>query len=181
MHIRQCSPEVYVAEGPLVKVSRGDIEFLKKQLGNAPRGRVRLCAHSNAEDPLHEMMIALSRWTYIRPHKHRGKSESFHVIEGRLEVVIFDEGGELRDVIELGESSSGRNFFYRMAEPEFHSLILRTDPVVIHETTNGPFQAGDAIFAPWAPEEGGAGVDYLRRLEDRVNEFLSSRTTNERA
>jgi cupin fold WbuC family metalloprotein len=171
------SPEVYVADEPVVTISREEIDFLKKRLPETSRGRIRLCAHHRGEDPVHEMLIVLARRTYIRPHKHVGKSESFHMVEGALDVVLFRDDGEIREVIELGEAGSGRRFFYRLAMPEYHGLVIRTDPVVFHETTTGPFRPGDAMFAPWAPDESGGGLAtaYMEELAARATRFLAAR------
>ena len=81
MDARRINDEVYVSDGPIVKVSRDDVEELKRLAGRTPRQRVRLCAHHRAEDALHEMLIVLGRGTYVRPHRHVNKTESFHVIE----------------------------------------------------------------------------------------------------
>jgi cupin fold WbuC family metalloprotein len=166
IRIREISKEVFVTDEPIVRVSRREIEFLKERVRLAPRGRVRLCAHASNDDPLHEMMIVLSRETYIRPHKHHDKSESFHVIEGRVDLVILDDHGAVTKVLELGDLASGRSFYHRLSQPLFHTLLIRTELLVIHETTNGPFKPGDAILAPWAPEEGAAAArGYVEELD----------------
>src|SRR5882762_1182120 len=151
MRLKEITPEVYVADSTIVKVSSDDIAFLKEKVRTTPRGRVRLCAHPGNEDLLHEMFIVLAADTYIRPHKHFGKSESFHLLEGTAEVVVFDDSGEIREIIEVGNFGSGRKFFYRMSAPYYHTVLIRTGPLVLHETTNGPFHPGDAQFAPWSP------------------------------
>ena len=153
MPFKEKSAEVYVADGEIVEAGPREVAFLKSKLASAPRGRVRLCAHRDGSDPLHEMLIALDKRTYIRPHKHLAKSESFHVIEGVVDVVLFSDDGKIARVLALGDPASGRNFFYRLAGPAFHTLIIRSEILIIHETTNGPFRQGDAIFADWAPEE----------------------------
>jgi len=112
-----------------------------------------LCTHRNTEDLLHEMFIVHTRDAYIRPHKHLGKPESFHIIEGTVDVFVFEEDGRVREVIKMGEYLSGRPFYYRINDPLYHTLIIRSDVLVFHETTSGPFNRADAIFAPWAPEE----------------------------
>jgi cupin fold WbuC family metalloprotein len=156
-----------------VKVGPREIAFLKEKLAVAPRGRVRLCAHSNSGDLLHEMIIAMAGSTYVRPHKHQAKSESFHVIEGIVDVVVFAEGGTISEIIKLGEPASGRYFYYRLSSPVFHTLLIRAAPLVIHETTNGPFHKEDAIFAEWAPaeEDREAARAYLERLASSVETF----------
>ena len=76
------------------------------------------------------MLIAISSDSYIHPHRHVGKSESFHIVEGEVDVAVFDEAGDVVDVIELGAMGSGRNFYYRLSESAFHTLLIRTEFLV---------------------------------------------------
>ena len=79
-------------------------------MSNHPRSRIRLCAHPDVNDTLHEMLIVHEKGTYVRPHKHLNKTESVHIIEGSVDVVIFDDDGNITDVIQMGDYKSGRNF-----------------------------------------------------------------------
>jgi cupin fold WbuC family metalloprotein len=168
------SAEVLYAGDGLVTVDAAEVADLKRGAHQNPRTRIRLCAHPRVDDRLHEMIIVHERACYVRPHKHVGKSESFHVIEGEVDVVIFDEGGRVADVMQMGAYASGRPFFYRIAEPTYHTLLIRSDVLVFHETTNGPFTREQTIFAPWAPEDAdAAGVArYLGELNAMVAERL---------
>jgi hypothetical protein len=49
--------------------------------------------------------------------------------------------------------------------------------LIIHETTNGPFQKGDAVFAEWAPAEteAAAAKAYMEALEKAVARFGAKR------
>jgi cupin fold WbuC family metalloprotein len=176
VRIRELSREVYVADEEIVKVSCLDVEFLKRQALATPRGRVRLCAHKENGDPVHEMVIVLTRSTYIRPHKHVGKTESFHVIDGVADVVVLDDAGNITEVIPLGDYASGRQFYYRLSRPTYHTLLIGSDILVIHETTNGPFQKGDAMLAPWAPHENdrAASERFIRQLSEACRVFVRS-------
>jgi hypothetical protein len=53
----------------------------------------------------------------------------------------------------MGPYDSNRQFYYRLAEPAFHTVIVESDQAVIHETTNGPFDPKDTEFADWSPPE----------------------------
>ena len=75
---------VQVAAGGVVCLAAADVERVREQSLRSARQRARICAHPVTDDPLHEMIICLNRGTYIRPHRHAGKSESFHMIEGEL-------------------------------------------------------------------------------------------------
>ena len=101
MKLRRINDEVFVASGPIVRLGSEDVDFLKRQAGLNARGRARICAHGDNEDAIHEMVIAISSSSYIRPHRHIGKSESFHIVDGSVDVVMFDNDGGITDRIVL--------------------------------------------------------------------------------
>lgn len=166
MNIKEINQEVFFLEEGITKISDKDIEFLKTKAAGNRRGRARFCIHQSNQSPLHEMLIALAKKTYVRPHKHLGKVESFHIIEGNLKVVIFDERGKVWKVINMGDYRSGDKFYYKLSQAHFHTVIPLSDFVVFHETTNGPFKPEDTIYAEWAPleDEGQARQTYLNKL-----------------
>lgn len=166
------SDGVYTATSPFFRFGPEEVRFLEEVVASTGKGRARICAHRTPEDPLHEMLILISAGSYVRPHRHLGKSESHHVVRGEADVVFFDDEGRLTSVERVGSPGSGRAFYYRISEPVFHSLIVRGDAYVVHETTNGPFVPGDADVAPWAPDEGDAdaAADYLLALEASLEE-----------
>lgn len=151
--LRARSPDILQAEGGIVRLGDAEIDLLRQSLEHSSRGRSRICAHPDSAEPLHEMIIALSSSTYIRPHKHRDKSESFHMIQGEVDVVFFDDFGAIMDVVELGSPGSGKCFYYRMSKPFFHTVLVRSGQAVFHETTNGPFVAEETMMADWAPAD----------------------------
>ena len=179
MPVKDINKEVIYTDRPLVRVSAQDIAVLKeKALGNERR-RIRLCAHKDVEDTLHEMLIVHTEGAYVRPHKHLGKSESFHVIEGSVDVVLFNEDGRIEDVLSMGEYGSGKQFFYRLNGAVFHSLIIYSPFLVFHETTNGPFDRSQTVFAPWAPEDSKENeyLSYQEQLRREVAAFKQARLT----
>jgi cupin fold WbuC family metalloprotein len=163
--LREAGDGVYVATSPVIAFTGAEVAWLKQRAAATARGRARLCAHRSSGDPLHEMLIVLDASTYVRPHRHRAKSESFHVIEGRLTVILFDDGGAVRRVLALGDYASGRAFFFRLDESAYHTVLPEPGGAVIHETTNGPFDPADTERAPWAPaEDDPAAAAYRARL-----------------
>ena len=156
------SEDVFVAQGEIVQLNNRAVGFIKEQAFNSPRGRSRICAHRDSSDSLHEMVIAITPTSYIRPHRHRHKSESFHLIEGEADVVIFSDEGDVTDVIRL---SNKENFYYRLNEDKYHTLLINSSVLVIHEVTNGPFDTQSSEYAPFSPEEGSDDVAaYIARL-----------------
>jgi cupin fold WbuC family metalloprotein len=165
------NPEVAYSDDEIVSVRRTDLEALVEHSSHNPRRRVRLCAHGDPRQPLHEMLIIHERSAYVRPHRHPGKSESMHVIAGLVDVVIFDERGDITRVIGMGDYASGKTFYYRMAAPLFHTLLIRSDVLIFHETTDGPFKSGSSVFPEWAPDGADPSLSerYVRNLDQRIN------------
>jgi cupin fold WbuC family metalloprotein len=170
MNYRAVNDEVFVATGGVVRVTAADVATVKAKGTTNARRRARLCAHPDPDDALHEMLIVLDRGTYVRPHRHAGKSESFHVIEGELDVVLFTANGVVCDVVRMGPYGSGRAFYYRLMEPCYHTVLVGTPHALFHETTNGPFRRDDTEFAPWSPAEDEPGVAaFVERLRLAAN------------
>jgi cupin fold WbuC family metalloprotein len=144
---------VFVAQDGIVHFGDEEIAFVKKQAQSSTWKRARICAHKTGDESLHEMLIAILAGSYIHPHKHFGKSESFHIVDGEVDVVIFDEYGHITDVIQLGVPGSGRQFFCRLYAGVFHTLIVRTNFLVVHEVTNGPLIRANTALASFAPYE----------------------------
>lgn len=164
------SPEVFTAAPGLCRVDLANLATLKTQADRSPKHRARICAHRNSDDRLHEMLIVLGRAVYIRPHRHLGKTESFHVIEGAATVVFFDDNGQILETVEVGDYASGKPFFFRSDDLRYHTQLVTSDHLMFHETTNGPFRREETVFAPWAPaEDDAAGIQaFTEELKSRL-------------
>ena len=148
----------------IAEVREEDILSLKESAMASPMKRARLCAHKSHDDAIHEMIIAFCKGSYVRPHRHRAKTESFHIIDGELLVVFFDDGGKVTYWIKMAAHGSGRPFFYRLSKSAWHMAIPLSEYVIMHEVTNGPFIEKQSEFSSWSPEESNA---------DEVKVFLS--------
>ena len=144
---------VYRNQDEVIEIDAVWIERLKQAARQEKLGRARLCLHLSQDDLVQEMLIAFCRGSYIRPHRHIAKSESFHVVEGELLVVLFESDGKPIREISLGPLGSGKNFIYRLASDTWHTVVPLSDYVVIHETTTGPWNPSETQVAPWAPDE----------------------------
>jgi cupin fold WbuC family metalloprotein len=175
MALDQIDPQILVARSEVTIVGRAELDRVKAMAAANPRGLARICAHPNDDDPLHEMLLAIKPNRYIRPHAHRGKSESFHMMEGALTVVLFDDAGDILQLVDLSADGSGAPY-YRLARQQYHTVVPWNDMVVFHETTNGPFRRADTLFPEWGPPETdvAAGRAYLERLLARIEDFRRS-------
>jgi len=127
------------------------LKILKKKATESKLKRARICLHKSLDEKVQEMIIVFCKESYIRPHKHVNKSESFHLIEGELQVVFFDNEGKIINKINLSSYSKEKYFIYRLSSDCWHFVIPLSEYVIIHETTQGPFRAEEALFPSWAP------------------------------
>jgi cupin fold WbuC family metalloprotein len=166
MKLRKVSEEVFVSQAAVLATGAGDLDFLKEQARRSPKKRARVCAHTDAQSTLHEMVIVLDRDAYVRPHLQDAKPKSYHVIEGELDLFVFNEDGTVRDIVHLGDRASGKPFYYRYVADVFHTPVTVSRYVMFVETTTGPFVRQTNTPPTWAPEENDpqAVAAYLNRL-----------------
>ena len=169
--MEKVSNEVFIAKDKVVKINRDDTNFIRKQALDSLKNRSRICFHKDNKERIHEMILTLTKECYIRPHKHVDKSESFHMVEGEMDVLIFDDKGNIKQIIEMGDYSSNKNFYYRLSESVFHTVLIRSDYAIFHEVTNGPFDRKETRFAAWSPEED--DVSGISTFMNKINEFKS--------
>lgn len=153
IRFREESPEVLYNKESVIEITCQDIQWLKNRSFQNERKKIRLCSHENVQDSVHEMLIVHQRDTYVRPHKHLGKSESFHIIEGMADLVLFNDDGSIKRVLRMGEYTSELVFYYRISSPAYHTLVIHSDTLVFHEITSGPFNRLKTVFADWSPDQ----------------------------
>lgn len=171
MKIIRLNREVLFTDEDITKVTARDLEFLKNESLSNERKRIRLCAHKDTDDKVQEMIIVHSNGVYVRPHKHLGRSESLHVIEGEAYAFMFDDNGKVLETIHMGDKKSGLAFYYRISKAVFHNLLIISDFFVFHEAVGGPFDKSKTVFAYWAPQENEYGQieKYSRNLRENLN------------
>jgi glucose-6-phosphate isomerase len=131
------------------------VKKLKTLAKKSPLKRSRICLHKSIKNNTNEMIIALMKDSYIPPHIHPDKkSESYHIIEGKMNVFIFNKKGKLSKIIKMGDYKSGNIFYYRMNKGYYHMPVSLTNFCIYHETYSGPFnKKKDVHFPKWAPEQ----------------------------
>lgn len=174
LRMRQQNAEVFHADEPIGKFGCSEMEKLRDALPGTAGHRVRVCMHKSTDDSYQEMFIAFSKGSYLAASKHLGKDESVDVIEGRADFVLFDESGEITNVIAVGDRSTGLPFYLRTPYERFHAWIVRSEVFAVHETTEGPFRREDTVLAPWSPGDVNDPIavpQYQKRLEEQVAQF----------
>jgi cupin fold WbuC family metalloprotein len=128
----------------------------------SPRLRMNYNFHSGPADNPHRFLNVLLRGTYIRPHRHfyPPKPETFLVLEGAADVIVFDGSGSIEARHHLGtESPDGRLWGIDIPAGIWHTILARSERAVCFEVKPGPWEpTSDKEFAEWAPAEGDPAV-----------------------
>lgn len=144
------------------------LEKLKKIADSSKKNRSRICIHTSQKCKTHEMIICLKKNSYIRPHIHPNKkSESYHVIRGRMLVYVFAKTGKIIDIIKMSSPQNKDNFYYRMDKGYYHMPIATSEYCLYHETFSGPFEKNkDVLYAEFAPLEN--DVDLVKKFLKKI-------------
>ena len=145
-----------------------------KLADNSDLLRSRICIHTSNKSKTHEMIIALKKGSYIRPHIHPNfKSESYHLIKGSMIVFVFNKWGILKKKIKMGEVKTNLNFYYRMSKGYYHMPVATSNYCIYHETYSGPFlKKKDVIFPKWSPDYNDKENYYIFLKKNKLNQYL---------
>tara|TARA_Y100000294_G_C8530493_1_gene326737 strand:+ start:49 stop:594 length:546 start_codon:yes stop_codon:yes gene_type:complete len=156
----------------LITLSNKDLVFLKNKSKTSNRNRSRICTHANINQSVQEMFIFHKKNTYVRPHKHLKNKESFQVLYGSVDVVLFNKNGKVVEVINVSDQKSNKVFYYKLSNDIFHTQIFKKD-TVFFEVTKGPFNKQHTVFANWAPIEKNKSEvkEYIKTLKKNIRKF----------
>jgi cupin fold WbuC family metalloprotein len=104
--------------------------------------------------------------SYIRPHRHleEGKEETLVVVQGRMGLVLFDDGGQIRQTVPMGPAEDA--LLVHIPCGTYHTWISLQGGSVFFEAKAGPYRPlGPQETASWAPAEGDpTAAPYLAAL-----------------
>jgi cupin fold WbuC family metalloprotein len=147
------------------------LDQLSLEASGSERLRKNLNLHDDYADPCQRLFIAMEPGTYIRPHRHTDppKPECFMAVRGKLALLVFDDNGEVKQVLPFGDGCD--TLAIDLPAGEWHSIIVLDPGSIFFETKPGPYVAmSDKDFAPWAPLENTAEVgSYLSVLTEIVS------------
>ncbi len=148
----------------MIKITLDLIDKVTEQARTSPRLRMNYNFHPELGDPVQRLLNALEPWTYIRPHKHTTKEESFVLLRGRVLAVVFNTDGTIRDHAVLSAASGILGVEFE--ENCYHMLTSLETGSAVYEIKEGPFVPHtEGSSAPWAPKEGSPEAkDFLKRV-----------------
>lgn len=131
------------------------------------RLRMNYNFHTSMDALVHRMLNALEPGTYLPPHRHSDKEETYLVLRGKLIAFFFNDEGVVIEKTIL-DPLSGK---YGLEIPSgvWHSIISLESGTVIFEVKKGPYQPlPQEDIASWAPTPSDS-----KGIKDFMNLLLS--------
>ena len=151
-------------------IDRKLLTWLSAQAAKNPRLRQNFNIHDSNDEACQRLLNAVEPGSYIRPHRHLtfAKPESFVGLRGRIALLIFDNSGEVLQIVPFGpqEDVAGAD----IPCDTWHTVVSLAAGSVFYEAKPGPFDPSHTSdMASWAPAEGSPEAPaYLQGLVDLV-------------
>ncbi|MEY8720086.1 WbuC family cupin fold metalloprotein [Bacteroides stercorirosoris] len=148
-------------------ISEELLDSVTREAQGNPRLRMNYNFHESLDAPIHRLLNALEPGTYLPPHRHTDKEETYVVLRGSLLAFFYDDLGNVTEKVSLNSSAG----IYGLEIPSgtWHSIIALESGTVIFEIKSGPYRSlPPEDIAPWAPAPSdleGAAVYMKRMLE----------------
>ena len=150
------------------KITTSLLDDVSDKAKQSHRLRMNHNFHPELSDPVQRLLNAMEPWTYVRPHRHPGKEESFVILRGTILAVTFNEDGKIRDHALLNTENG--TYGVEFEEGCYHMLTSLEPGSVVYEIKEGPFiPHSEDTSAPWAPPEGSPdSVNFLKSVFSKL-------------
>ncbi len=150
--------------------SQAQLQKLLLLASGSERLRAHFCLHNSHQDKVQRILIGLNKGTYIPPHFHKNHWEHFQVIDGDVDLFIFDIDGVVVDIIHL--NSNGDSLLVEIEPHTIHTLVCRSQQAIVLEIKEGPFIESEAKVIPsWSYTE-----DYQIYSRNKIVSRLTNLT-----
>ena len=153
-------------ENDILEIGNRDLNLIRNDKQTDQRFCNRLCAHTDSDALLHQMIISHDKDTYIEPHRVKNSGEgSYLILEGALILFTFSDSGSPERAIRLSSYDQNESFLCWLPSLKFRTQIFLENTIFI-ETRLGPFRESEKEIASWAPNKNNIELtkDYLRSL-----------------
>jgi cupin fold WbuC family metalloprotein len=161
----------------ITNFSSESLDVLTQSAEQSSRHRQHKNIHQHYTEPCQRLFNAIGISSYIRPHRHSidPKDECLIAVRGRMALLVFDDIGQLQQVIRFGaqttESQQAIGVGINLPAGVWHTVIAEVPGSILFEVKLGPFNPEQAKeYASWAPEENTPeAAEYLMELKHRVS------------
>jgi cupin fold WbuC family metalloprotein len=147
--VKKINEGVFQLEEDFSVLEEDMIKTLIDESIRSNKRRARINFHPNGRSNCQEMIICLQNDAELPIHYHENKSESFHVIEGTLGIVLLDEGFDKNADFIILNGEVGP-VYYRLNSSKAHLVVGLSDYVIFHEVTEGPYNGKPPKMPEWS-------------------------------
>lgn len=152
----------------MIKLITEDLlDAVTAQAKDNSRLRMNYNLHASMDAEVHRLLNALEPGTYLPPHRHQDKEETYLCLRGSLIVFFFDAVGNVTEKMLLDPVKG--QYGLEIPSGTWHSIIVLESGTVIFEIKKGPYQPlPPEDLASWAPspsDEEGAKL-FMKRMLD---------------
>ncbi|MBQ4836988.1 WbuC family cupin fold metalloprotein [Pseudoalteromonas luteoviolacea] len=134
---------VFFNDQNTIAFDQAGIAHLKEVAQAHPQKCARFCLHHDNQAGVQEMLLVMHRDSRFAPHRHPNyKSESIHIVEGKIGMSVFDQSGQ---VTQLNVLAPNAQFLFRLEGGTWHLPIALSEWVVFHEVFHGPYSKEDDV------------------------------------
>lgn len=119
-------------------ISEELLDSVSHEARESSRLRMNYNFHESLDAPIHRLLNALEPGTYLPPHRHTDKEETYVVLRGSLLTFFYDDLGNVMEKVNLNLSAG----VYGVEIPSgtWHSIIALEPGTVIFEIKSGPYK-----------------------------------------
>ena len=143
-------------------ITTAELHELAKKAADSDRRRSHLNVHDALDAQVQRLFIATEPETYMRPHRHAEshKWEFFVVLEGAIDLLIFEEDGTLHQRIPMVPDKTRA---VEVPPGSWHAYVCQQSGTLALEVKEGAYiPTPEADFAPWSPAENTPGAPKFR-------------------
>lgn len=139
------------------------LEELTSSAQQSSRLRINMNIHESPAEDVQRLFLAFEPGTYIRPHRHpqAHKWELIILIEGELELLLFDDTGDIVQRMTLSDETTRA---VEIPPDTWHSYVSRRSGTLVLEIKQGAYlPTSEEDFLSMSPAENtDEAAAYLR-------------------
>lgn len=118
------------------------LDAITAQAKENPRLRMNFNFHDSLNAPAQRLLNALEPGTEVPTHRHRHTAETYVLLRGELEIILYNDRKEITETVILNPENGV--FGAHIPIGQWHAVKVRTADTVIFEVKDGPYAPLDA-------------------------------------
>ena len=125
-------------------INKDLLDEITRQAKESPRLRMNYNLHDNLDAKAQKLLNALEPGTILPIHRHPNTTETYLLLRGKLNVILYNEKKEVLETMHL-DTANG-NYGLDIPAGQWHSVEVLESGTVILEVKDGP-------YIPFQPED----------------------------